>query len=138
MAEPENSSRRARRLVGPADVATPFVRAREYLRTPVEQFDELPVARPTIAVARQVFHDELVLLGMRMFLPAGDAYTPERIEREVTAALEFYGQRGWLENPEEFFAAPPGAHRRHDHADDDSRSGAAAADLRQRLRAASG
>lgn len=106
MTAPE-SNRRARRLAGPADVATPFVRARQYLRGPVELSDGLPVARPTIAVAREVFHDELVLLGMRMFLPTGDTQAPERVDAEVTAALEFYGQQGWLDEPEGFFGSPP-------------------------------
>ena len=30
-----------------------------------------------------------------------------RIEREVADALDFYGERGWLDNPESFFAPPP-------------------------------
>lgn len=114
MPVPKSSKGRARRLAGPADVATPFVRAREFLARPhsgpryhEDERDELPIARPTIAVARQVFHDELVLLGMRMFLPVGDAHAAERVDREVTAALEFYRQRGWLDSPEGFFDAPP-------------------------------
>lgn len=51
------------------------MRAREYRNGagPGGHLDELPIARPTVAVARQVFHDELtsVLLGMRMYLPGG-------------------------------------------------------------------
>lgn len=103
------NTRRERRLARPADVATPFVRAREFMAGPGhrDHDDELPIARPTIAVARQVFHDELVLLGMRTFLPAGEPDAPRRVDREVTAALEFYRERGWLERPEAFFAAPP-------------------------------
>ncbi len=114
MAAPKNSKGRARRLAGPADVATPFVRAREFRARsqypPQDHADdrnELPIARPTIAVARQVFHDELVLLGMRMFLPVGEAHAAERVDREVTAALEFYRERGWLDSPEGFFTPPP-------------------------------
>lgn len=71
------------------------------------QPDELPVARPTIALAAQAFRDEVVLLGFRLLRPAADTKTYERIDREVNAALEFYGQRGWLENPEQFFTSPP-------------------------------
>jgi dienelactone hydrolase len=107
MTQPENGESRARRLAGPRDVTTPFVRAREFMRQPAEHHDDLPLARPTIAVARQVFHDELVMLGMRMFTPVGNTATPGRIDREVTEALAFYGGNGWLENPEGFFAAPP-------------------------------
>lgn len=98
---------KGRRLAGPRDMTTPFVRAREFLRQPGEQHDDLPLARPTIAVARQVFNDELVMLGMRMFTPVGDAATPARIDCEVTDALAFYGERGWLDNPAGFFADPP-------------------------------
>ena len=54
-----------------------------------------------------MFHDELVLLGFRMLLPRGDSHAVERINREVRAALEFYGQQGWLDRPEGFFATPP-------------------------------
>jgi pimeloyl-ACP methyl ester carboxylesterase len=33
--------------------------------------------------------------------------TLERINREVTSALEFYGHKGWLDHPAGFFATPP-------------------------------
>ena len=75
---------------------------------PDDQADELPVARPTVAVARQVFHDELVLLGFRMFLPVGDPGTLDRTNREIGAALEYFAHRGWLDRPEGFFAACSG------------------------------
>lgn len=112
MAAPHDDDGRARRLAGPRDIALPFARARQfYSQTGAEHrdtpLDELPVARPTIALARQVFHDELVLLGFRMFLPANDRHTLARIDLEVREALDFYGRRGWLERPESFFAAPP-------------------------------
>ncbi len=112
MAIPEESEARARRLAGPKDIVVPFTRARRFYsqaedddRNPPP--DEPPVARPTIALARQVFHDEIVLLGFRMFLPAKDKQALERNNREVVAALDFYGQQGWLDRPEEFFACPP-------------------------------
>jgi hypothetical protein len=68
---------------------------------------ELPVARPTIALAAQAFSDEIVLAGFRLLRSAPEAATLERITREVIAALDFYGQHGWLEKPEGFFAVPP-------------------------------
>jgi hypothetical protein len=67
---------------------------------------ELPVARPTIALATQAFRDEIVLAGFSLLRSAPNATTLERINREVTAAQEFYGQQGWLEQPEGFFAPP--------------------------------
>ena len=58
---------------------------------------ELPVARPTIALAAEAFLDEIVLTGFRLLRSAPDATRLDRITREVIAALEFYGQQGWLE-----------------------------------------
>ena len=69
--------------------------------------DPLPVARPTLALAAQAFRDEIVLTGFRMLGSAPDATTLARIDREVSAALRFYDQQGWLARPEEFFTAPP-------------------------------
>jgi hypothetical protein len=68
---------------------------------------ELPVARPTLALATQAFLDEIVLTGFRLLRSAPDATRLEWITREVIAALEFYGRQGWLDKPDGFFAAPP-------------------------------
>ena len=68
---------------------------------------ELPVARPTIALAVQAFLDEIVLTGFRLLRSAPDATRLAWITREVIAALDFYGQQGWLDKPEGFFATPP-------------------------------
>ena len=71
------------------------------------QPSELPVRRPTLALAAQAFGDEIVLLGFHLLRSAPDARRVERIIREVIAAVDFYGEKGWLEEPEGFFAAPP-------------------------------
>lgn len=95
------------------NVVTPFTRtggfyARSWGDYLDRQADELPVARPTIALATEAFRDEIVLLGFRLFRPVSeDPSAFARVEREVTAALEMYEQAGWLDNPEGFFAAPP-------------------------------
>jgi hypothetical protein len=68
---------------------------------------EVPAPRPSITLAAHAFRDEIVLLGFHLLRSAPDETAVERINREVLAALEFYGQRGWLEEPEGFFAAPP-------------------------------
>jgi len=65
------------------------------------------VARPTIALAAQAFRDEIVLAGFSLLRSAPDPTTLERIDREVLAAQDFYGNKGWLDNPEGFFAPPP-------------------------------
>ncbi len=69
--------------------------------------DELPVARPTIALAAQAFRDEILLAGFSLLRSTPNASTLDRIDREVIAALEFYGHKGWLDEPEGFFAPPP-------------------------------
>jgi hypothetical protein len=69
--------------------------------------DELPIARPTLALAAQAFRDEIVLKGLRARRPVSKPEVFERIAGEVAAGLEFYGDRGWLEKPKGFFAKPP-------------------------------
>ena len=68
---------------------------------------ELPIARPSIALAAHAFRDEIVLLGLRARRPVSDVHAFERINAEVVAALDFYGRKGWLDNPARFFAKPP-------------------------------
>jgi hypothetical protein len=68
---------------------------------------ELPVRRPSLALAAHAFGDEVVLLGFRFLRSAPDATRVERIRREVIAALDFYGEKGWLAKPEGLFAPPP-------------------------------
>ena len=95
-----------------AQVLGPFTRtggfyARSWGAYLDRQPDELPVARPTIALAAQAFRDEIVLAGFSLLRSAPDLTTLERIDREVLAAQDFYGDQGWLDNPEGFFAPPP-------------------------------
>lgn len=68
---------------------------------------DLPMARPTIALATHAFRDEIVLAGFRLQQSAPNATTIDRVTNEVTAALELYRQKGWLRHPEGFFAVPP-------------------------------
>jgi hypothetical protein len=70
--------------------------------------DELPVVRPTVALAGQAFLDEIVIAGFRRVLLAavtGDDFA--RIEQETIAARDLYEQAGWSERPERFFPLPP-------------------------------
>jgi hypothetical protein len=77
---------------------------REYLG---QEPDGLPIARPTIALAAQALRDEVVLMGLKARRPVSQPREFERISREVAAALEFYGHKGWLEKPKGFFGKPP-------------------------------
>ncbi len=91
---------------------TPFVHtglflAQSWRDYPGQAPDELPIARPTIALAAQAFRDEVVLMGLKARRPVSRPHVFERISREVVAALKFYGNNGWLEQPKGFFGQPP-------------------------------
>ncbi|MCB0930966.1 MAG: hypothetical protein KDB71_03585 [Mycobacterium sp.] len=68
--------------------------------------NELPVARPTLALATHALRDELVLVGLLWRRPLSDPAAYELINEEVVAALDYYGRRGWLNKPQGFFPAP--------------------------------
>ena len=69
--------------------------------------DDLPIARPTIALVAQALRDEVVLMGLKARRPISQLRVYERINQEVVAALEFYGNKGWLEKPQGFFGESP-------------------------------
>lgn len=68
---------------------------------------DLPTARPTLALATHALRDELVLAGLLWRRPLSDSAAYEQINSEVLEAVEFYGDRGWLDKPQDFFTAPP-------------------------------
>jgi len=93
-------------------VVRPFARTGRYYAQSWRDYLDgephaLPVARPTIALAAHAFRDEVVLLGFRMRRSASGVHAFDRINREVESAIDFYRRKGWLDNPERFFAAPP-------------------------------
>jgi len=68
---------------------------------------DLPLARPTLSLATHALRDEIVLVGLLWRRPLSDPAVYERINHEVREAIDFYGERGWLDKPQEFFPAPP-------------------------------
>lgn len=76
---------------------------RDYLGSTPNQ---MPIARPTLALAAEALRDEVVLLGLRARRPLSDPAAFARIDAEVVAALNFYADRGLLDNPRRFFTAP--------------------------------
>jgi hypothetical protein len=97
---------------GLGSAVRPFVHTGRYLARSWRDYldqapDELPIARPTIALAAQAFRDEVVLIGLKARRPVSRPDVFDRITREVVAGLEFYGDKGWLEKPKGFFARPP-------------------------------
>jgi len=97
---------------GLGDAVKPFTHTGQYFAQSWRDYrkqgaDELPIARPTIALAAQAFRDEIVLMGLKARRPVSRPDGFERITREVAAGLEFYGNKGWLKQPKKFFAKPP-------------------------------
>jgi len=97
---------------GLGDAVRPFTRTGRYVAQSWREYrnqepGELPIARPTLALAAQAFRDEVVLMGLKARRPVSRPEIFERITHEVVAGLEFYGDRGWLDNPKRFFGAPP-------------------------------
>ncbi|WP_372513166.1 alpha/beta hydrolase family protein [Mycobacterium stomatepiae] len=90
---------------------TPFVHTGQYITRSWRDYlggpDELPIARPTIALAAQAFRDEIVLMGLKARRPVSRPEDFARITREVTDAVAFYGNKGWLDKPQGFFGKPP-------------------------------
>jgi hypothetical protein len=94
------------------NVVRPFVKTGRYYTQSWRDYldhqpSDLPIARPTIALATQALRDEIALLGLRMHYPISDPHSFQRITREVVAALRFYRRIGWLDKPAGFFAKPP-------------------------------
>ncbi len=99
-------------VAGLSSAVQPFTHTGQYFAQSWREYldqkpDELPIARPTLALAAQAFRDEVVLMGLKARRPVSRPDVFERITREVVAGLEFYGDRGWLDNPKRFFGAPP-------------------------------
>src|SRR3954465_10118582 len=105
---PDDDNRMGRNIRSPFGIRAlpltqalrPFTRtggfyARSWATYLDRQHDEVPVARPTLALAAQAFSDEGVVLGFHLVRSALDATRLERIQREVIAALEVYGEKGW-------------------------------------------
>jgi hypothetical protein len=94
-----------------ASLARPFGRVgRYYAQSWRDYFDqqpgELPIARPTVALAAHALRDEIVLLGLRVHRPVSGAQAFQRISDEVSAALSCYGCKGWLDKPYRYFTRP--------------------------------
>lgn len=95
-----------------SDITGSFVKAGGYYARSWSAYlgggqGELPKARPTLSLATHALRDELVLVGLLWRRPLSDPEAYEQINREVTEAIGFYGDRGWLDKPQNFFTAPP-------------------------------
>ena len=109
---PGGSHRSPPGVAGLGSAVRPFTHTGQYVAQSWREYldrepGELPIARPTLALAAQAFRDEVVLLGLKARRPVSRPEVFERITREVVAGLAFYDDRGWLDNPKRFFGAPP-------------------------------
>jgi len=99
-----------------ATIVSPFTRAGSYYARSWGAFlgaangsrnADLPVARPTLSLATHALRDELVLLGLLWRRPLSDPQAYERINAEIIEAVGCYRDRGWLDDPQDYFTAPP-------------------------------
>ena len=74
---------------------------------------ELPVARPTLALATQAFFDEIVLTGFRLLRSAPDATRLEWITREVICGTGVLRPAGLAGKARGVLRGTPGADRCH-------------------------
>lgn len=95
------------------NAVTPFSRTGAYYARSWRRYldresgGDIPVVRPTLAMAGQAFLDEIVLSGFRVLLPSGDPTLLDRLRRETAAALEMFGDAGWLDDARRYHEAPP-------------------------------
>jgi hypothetical protein len=69
--------------------------------------DEIPVVRPTLALAGQALYDEVLVAGIRTLRQQSDVHGFERIEREALSVVDFATSAGWLDEPGSYFELPP-------------------------------
>jgi hypothetical protein len=69
--------------------------------------EEVPRPEPTLLLAARVALDELGYASEVLATGAMPVTDRHRIASEVKAALSFFGERGWLEDPAQYHQAPP-------------------------------
>jgi len=93
------------------DVVTPFSRAggfyaKAWRRYVFRSRGDVPVARPTAALAGHALLDEAMLAAFRLVHTEDESVWP-RLDRETAAAVALYAERGWLDAPESYHRTPP-------------------------------
>ena len=67
----------------------------------------VPAAFPSLVLTGHAFADEAVIAGFRVMKPTSPVSAVVRAELEAQAALELYGERGFLADPASFHPTPP-------------------------------
>ncbi len=68
----------------------------------------VPAPDGSLWLASQLAWDEALLATMQLTLPLPAPTDQGRVAAEVSEALELFGDRGWLDKPTGYHAAPPG------------------------------
>jgi pimeloyl-ACP methyl ester carboxylesterase len=98
-------------------LVTPFPRAGVfYIRSWKNWFehrgdDGVPAVFPSLLLAGHALADEAIIAGFRVMKPASPASALVRAEAEAQAALELYGDSGFLAEPSSFYPSPPAVER---------------------------
>ena len=67
----------------------------------------VPHPAPSLRLAAQVATDDAILATVTVRHPTVGAQEQPRVRREIHAAREMFRDRGWLEQPAQYHAAPP-------------------------------
>src|SRR3954453_10601165 len=69
--------------------------------------DGVPAVFPSLVLTGHAFVDEAIIAGFRVAKPTSPTSALVRAEAEAQAALELYGDRGFLADPASFYPSPP-------------------------------
>jgi hypothetical protein len=69
--------------------------------------EDVPVVRPTLALAGHALIDEVILGLAGVMARRIPTDVLHRVDRETRDAFEMYSEAGWLDTPERFHEAPP-------------------------------
>jgi hypothetical protein len=73
--------------------------------------DGVPAVFPSLVLTGHAFADEAVIAGFRVMKPPSPSSALVRAEGEAQAALDLYGDRGFLADPASFHPQPPAIER---------------------------
>ena len=79
--------------------------------------DGVPAPFPSWVLTGHAFADEAIIAGFRVVKPPNPASILVRAESEARAAVDLYGERGFLADPPSFYPQPPPIERPTTHWD---------------------
>jgi len=71
----------------------------------------VPAVFPSLLLTGHAFVDEAIIASFRVLKPTSPVSSLVRAEAEAQAALELYGDRGFLADPSSFYPSPPAVER---------------------------